>query len=114
MADDRDPDCAMAYWGQAMAMIRPLWPDVPSAEAFAHAVELVEKSMSLGGHSDRENSYLQTTRAYFDGTAALGERERLVRYERAWKSVSDQNPGDLEAMAFYALALRAIADNDDP
>ena len=24
MADDRDPDCAMAYWGQAMSLIHPL------------------------------------------------------------------------------------------
>ena len=34
MADDRDPDCAMAYWGQAMSLIHPLWPDVPSASQF--------------------------------------------------------------------------------
>src|SRR5260221_14388293 len=27
-----DPTCALAYWGRAMAIIHPLWPDAPTAD----------------------------------------------------------------------------------
>jgi len=30
----QDPDCAMAYWGQSMTHIHPLWSDPPSEETF--------------------------------------------------------------------------------
>jgi len=113
MADDRDPDCAMAYWGQAMSLIHPLWPDVPTASQFDRGLKAVARSLELKGHSDRENAYLETTRAYFDGGELLTERQRLTRYEKAWKDLSGAFPDDLEARAFYSLALRAIADVKD-
>jgi len=113
MADDRDPDCALAYWGQAMTLIHPLWPDVPTASQFQHGLTLVEKSLSLGGYSIREAAYLETTRAYFVGGESLSEMQRLAKFERAWKNLSAAHPDDLEARAFYSLALRATADSAD-
>ena len=113
MADDRDPDCALAYWGRAMTLIHPLWPDRPSALQLEQGLGLVEKSLSLGGHSARENAYLETTRAYFEGAEARSEKQRLARFSEAWKSLSDAHPDDFEARAFYSLALRATADISD-
>ena len=113
MADDRDPDCAMAYWGQAMTIIHPLWPDVPSASQLERGLEAVERSFALGGHSDRENAYLETTRAYFEGGEQLTERQRLANFASAWRGMSEAFPTDLEARAFYSLALRATADVQD-
>ena len=26
-----DPTCALAYWGRAMTLLHPLWPDAPTA-----------------------------------------------------------------------------------
>ena len=113
MADDRDPDCAMAYWGQAMSLIHPLWPDVLTAPLFERGQKAVEKSLMLGGHSDRENAYLETTRAYFEGGEQLTKRQRLARFEKAWGELSRAFPDDLEARAFYSLALRSTADMRD-
>ena len=113
MADDRDPDCAMAYWGRAMTLIHPLWNDVPSASQFERGIGLVEKTLLLGGHSDREDAYLETTRAYFDEGESASERERLLKFKNAWKALSEEYPEDLEAQAFYSLALRATADSAD-
>ena len=113
MADDRDPDCAMAYWGQAMSLIHPLWPDVPTAAQFERGLKAVEHSVVLGGHSDRENAYLETTRAYFEGGEQLTKRQRLARFEKAWEELSRAFPEDLEARAFYSLALRSTADMQD-
>ena len=113
MADDRDPDCAMAYWGQAMTLIHPLWNDVPTAPQFERGLKAVEQSLVLNGHSDRENAYLQTTRAYFKGGEQLTERQRLAKFEKAWGELREAFPKDLEARAFYSLALRSTADMQD-
>ena len=113
MADDRDPDCALAYWGRAMTLIHPLWPDVPSQSQFERGLGLVEKSLSVGGHSDREDAYIETTRAYFEAGESVSERERLQQFKDAWKSLSEEYPEDLEARAFYSLALRATANSAD-
>ncbi len=113
MAGDKDPDCAMAYWGQAMTLIRPLWPDAPTPAQLERGSQLVDKSHSLGGGSAREARYLQTTRAYFGDGEASTVPQRLQRFSMAWKSLAESHPDDLEARAFYSLALRAIADNND-
>lgn len=113
MADDRDPDCAMAYWGQAMSLIHPLWPDVPSASQFERGQKAVAQSLMLIAHSDREKAYLETTRAYFEGSALQTEPQRLAKFEKAWRELTDAFPNDLEARAFYSLALRATADVQD-
>ena len=49
MAMNEDPDCALSYWGQAMAIIHPLWPDQPSVTELQRGLSLVEKSLALGG-----------------------------------------------------------------
>ena len=113
MADDRDPDCAMAYWGRAMTLIHPLWSDLPTSLQFEQGLELVDKSLSLGGHSARENAYLETTRVYFEAGESVGEKQRLARFSEAWQKLSDAYPDDLDARAFYSLALRATADISD-
>lgn len=113
MADDRDPNCAMAYWGQAMVLIHPLWPDVPTEETLMRGAQLARKSIELGGQTERENSYLRTTRAYFEGGGDKTEMQRLRNFEEAWRLVSAAYPDDLEARAFYSLAHRATADNSD-
>lgn len=113
MADDRDPDCAMAYWGQAMSFIHPLWPDVPSASQFERGQKAVQQSLLLKGHSDRENAYLETTRAYFEGGEQLTEGQRLAKFKNAWEELRQAFPTDLEARAFYSLALRSTADMQD-
>lgn len=113
MADDRDPDCAMAYWGQAMSLIHPLWVGGPSASQFERGQKAVERSLVLGGRSDRENAYLETTRAYFESGDLLTERERLTKFEGAWEALRDAFPDDLEARAFYSMALISTADIQD-
>lgn len=114
MAMNEDPECALSYWGQAMTIIHPLWPDQPSPSELERGLSLVEKSLSLGGHDAREDAYLQTAAAYFVDGAEMNEKERLKKSELAWDVVSNENPDDLEARAFYALSLIATADNEDP
>jgi len=31
-ATEADPTCTIGYWGQAMTLIHPVWPDAPTDE----------------------------------------------------------------------------------
>ncbi|GAB4516903.1 MAG: hypothetical protein Tsb0010_00890 [Parvularculaceae bacterium] len=113
MARDADPDCALADWGEAMTLIHPLWPDIPSASVLERGMNFVEHAKALSAPTDREALYIQTAAAYFEDGSALSEHERLERFEASWKALADAYPEDLEARAFYSLALRALWTSED-
>ena len=113
MADNADPECALAYWGQAMTIINPLWPNTPTDDQLAQGEQLVEKALAIGGHDERETAYLGTMAAYFIGGAERSEAQRLLRLESAWKSVAADYPDDIDAQAFSLLAALATTDPDD-
>ncbi len=113
MADDRDPDCALAYWGQAMAIINPLWPNVPSAEDFERGQYFVRRSTEVGAKDNRELGYLATTKAYFELGHSAKEQDRLRAFARAWATVAEENSDDSDAIAFSVLARLAVADPSD-
>lgn len=114
MAMNADKECALSYWGQAMAMVHPLWPDRTSEAQLTQGRDLVERAMELGGHDARENAYIDTAKAYFVGGHTIDERERLLKSEAAWKVLSTAYPDDLEARAYYALSMIATSNNEDP
>ncbi|VAX04621.1 hypothetical protein MNBD_ALPHA03-2164, partial [hydrothermal vent metagenome] len=113
MAAEADPNCAIAYWGQSMTIIHPLWPDQPSSSELDRGARLVEKALLIGGNSPRESAYLGTTHAYFQDAVSYSEPQRLQKFEAAWKDLSDAYPDDLEARAFYALIHISTADSSD-
>ncbi len=113
MADNADPDCALAYWGQAMSIINPLWPTTPSDELLQRGNELVAKGMMLENKSERETAYLQTTAAYFENAENRTEKERLASFHAAWEKLANSAPEDSEARMFYSLASLAVADPKD-
>lgn len=113
MAANLEPDCAMAYWGQAMTWVHPLWPDQPSERELRIGRELLDRADAASPRTVREAGYIRAARAYFDAQPGDNETDRLARFNRAWTEVAEQNPGDLEARTLAALALIATASFDD-
>lgn len=109
-AAEADPECAIAYWGQAMTYLHPLWPDVVSAEQHAVAQELLGRGESAGTRNKRDDAYLAALRKYYDGEA--DEKQRLARYLEGWVEARRQLPDDPEARLFLALALTATATDE--
>ena len=109
---EADPACAMAYWGQAMTLIHPLWPDQPTDESLTRGASLLEKAAS-GRLSDWESAFVAATSAYFEEGASKTEAERLIAFSNGWKKAHEAHPGNPEAMAFYALAYMAAAPKGD-
>lgn len=90
-----DPDCAMAYWGMAMANTN----NGERAKGFIK--EAVERK---GGVTDREKRYIEALDAYLN--AGDGDRKKRNQdYTRALEEVALEHPEDVEAKAFLCLQI---------
>jgi hypothetical protein len=101
-----DSTCAMAFWGQAMSLLHPLWTPPSSADARV-AMIAIERGQARA-KTERERDYLGAIRAYYDDYDRTDPTARLLHYALAMDSVRRRSPSDREAAIFYALALIAV------
>src|SRR3989454_10744427 len=101
-----DSTCAMGYWGQAMAILHPLWTAPAPAELGA-GLAAADRGLALA-RTPRERDYLQAIRSYYAEYATVDPTARLVAYSQAMEGVQRKNPRDREAKIFYALSLIAL------
>jgi tetratricopeptide (TPR) repeat protein len=99
-----DPNCAMAYWGQALVLGPNI--NVPmSPDDEPKAYEAAQKAVSLKAKaSPRERAYIDAVAQRYSGKAdvrAAGDRA----YAAAMKEVVRRYPNDLDAATMYAEAL---------
>jgi tetratricopeptide (TPR) repeat protein len=112
---ERDPDCALAYWGAAMTLFQPLWPNRPDAQSLARGWELAQEARRHVRDDGRESMFVATGEAFFDPDGNPDYWVRMERWEAATAALYDAFPDDREARAFHALAELAIASRaDDP
>jgi tetratricopeptide (TPR) repeat protein len=108
-----DASCAMAYWGQAMSIYRPLWVRLTEAD-LTKGRELMEKARTAAAaKSPRERDYIAALSTLYQADEKLGYHERTVAYCDALQKVHQKYPADNEASVFYALALLASAPDED-
>ena len=108
---DRDPACAMAYWGLAMTHWHQLWAP-PSKTQLEAGTAAVAKAKGLGPRNEREREWVAAIGHIFvDGTQSYAERARA--YEQALARIARAHPSDSEAALFHALALQAVAPPSD-
>ena len=111
-AAEADPECALAYWGQAMTYVHPLWPDTVPPKKLEAGNELLERARAASNRSARDDAYIAAIQAYYDG-ADRSERDRLASMLEGWKAAHEADVSDPESRLFYALALLATADGSD-
>jgi len=104
-----DPNCAMAYWGGAMAALgNPFtWP--PAPKALGEGSDAVQKAKAIGAKTQREKDYIAAIEVFYKDADKLDHRTRAVAYEKAMEGIYRRYPKDQEAAVFYALALNATA-----
>jgi tetratricopeptide (TPR) repeat protein len=99
------PDCAMAYWGIAMAArTNPLLGSQP-APAMKRGFDEINKAMAAGAKTQRERDYIAALGAYYAGLEKGDYPARVLAWEKAMEQLAAKYPDDLEAQTFYALAL---------
>ncbi|QDG50044.1 hypothetical protein FIV42_04610 [Persicimonas caeni] len=99
-----DEDCAMAQWGLAMTYYTPLWAK-PYPEDLEAGARAAQKAADLGGETPREKAYIDAVAAFYDDYENRSHEERAKAFEEAWKQAYEQDPQDVEAASFYALAM---------
>jgi len=107
-ASQADPNFMMAYWGEAMAHDHPIWGDAQETEA---AREVIAKIRITPELTLRERAYIDAAKRLY------GEGDRQARdhaYAEGMEKIYREYPHDLEAAAFYALALLGSVEPQDP
>ncbi len=120
---ERDPDCAICYWGEAWAWGSYLNGPMRPPEA-PHAYAAVQKALALAaaGHgSPRERDYIDALSVrYVESFDVAKRREQDEAYAAAMKALSERYPDDLDAATLYGEALflleprRGTRDLNDP
>jgi len=108
----RDPNCAMAYWGQAVSYYHPHWQP-PDASYLKLGREASERALAIGGKTPREKEYITAIADYYRDSERLDSRTRAVNYQKALEHLYTAYPDDREAALFYALQIIANAPPRD-
>ena len=108
-----DSGCAMAYWGEAMTYIHPLWSDPPTDAGFDRGRMLALRAAQLASGNAVDSAFASAAAAYYLAGRSTAERPNLEAFEQAWARVHEQFPDQVEAAAFYALAHLATVDPAD-
>ncbi|WP_052949991.1 hypothetical protein [Dyella japonica] len=109
----KDPHCAMAYWGLAMAHFHPVWSPPLPPETFGPAQRDMRRAVELGAASERETAFIRAGNVLFQAAPGLKANQRTEAYELAMEKVASDHPRDMEAQVFYALALLSNASPAD-
>ncbi len=99
-----EPDFALAYWGEAMTHNHPLWleEDLDAGRAALAKLAETPEARRAKAPTAREQAYLSAVEILFgDGE----KRARDLAYAEAMKALMDADADDLDAAAFYSLAL---------
>jgi len=99
-----DPSFAMAYWGEAMTYTHPVWfqQDAAAARAVLQRLGVTPEERSAKAKTERERDYLRAVDVLY-GFGTKDERD--FKYAEAMRTVHERYPDDVDATAFYAVAL---------
>lgn len=109
---EKDPDCAMAYWGVAMCNWHPLWepPNRTDLEKGSRALAIAHE---LSNKSERESDYLNAIGEFYKDWQKSDYKTRTIAFTKAMEKMYEKYPVDPETAIFYSLALNAAASPED-
>ena len=110
---DKDPSCAMAYWGMALDLLGNSLSSPPSRQNADAAWKILEEARGVPTKTEREAAWLDAVRAYFRNHDSVPVAKRLSDYNAEMKKLATRYPNDTEAQVFYALTLQASATKTD-
>ena len=110
-AQEADPEFALGYWGEAMSHNHPLWREKDHGQALAALKRLAPTAAERRAKAvtEREKMYMDAVEVLYQ-EGAKSEADRV--YAEAMDRLRQAHPGDLEAAAFYALAVLGTRDGN--
>jgi tetratricopeptide (TPR) repeat protein len=105
-----DPQCAMAHWAIAMTEWRPFWDGMPDERRKAGIAE-IDEAITLHPKADREQRYIAALNGYLHAEPSQSDKA-VHAYADAMGALHTAYQDDVEAQAFYGLALASIGQED--
>ena len=107
-----DPELAMAYWGQAMAVGPNLnAPLTPENGRLAH--EAITRALATVGRvTERERALVQALATRYSADPAADRKALDTAYANAMHRVADRFPADPDVQTFYADAVMNVSPWD--
>jgi hypothetical protein len=102
----------MAQWAIAMTEWRPFWDGIPDDRRISGIAE-IDKAMALHPRTDREKRYIAALISFLHADPSRNEKA-VHAYGDAMGALHTIYPDDVEAQAFYGLALAASIGQKDP
>jgi tetratricopeptide (TPR) repeat protein len=99
-----DPQCAMAYWGEAFAGLHFLNGEPSPEEASASAAALA-KARNARKRTAREREWIDALQTFLDDYSPARYVDNANRYSDAMLALSERHPDDLEARVLAAFTL---------
>ena len=104
-----DPSCAIAYWGIALTYWGNPFAGLRAPQAIASGKTAIDKGQTTGSPTPREKGFIDAVAGLFSSADPGTQRARVLAYEKATEAVAAQNPADIEARIFWALAITQTA-----
>ncbi len=99
-----DPQCAMAYWGQALVLGPNINAQMEAADE-PKALALIQKAVALKARATpRERAYIDALATRYTGKAE-DRKKADAAFASAMRSVVERYPGDADARTIYAESL---------
>lgn len=105
---EQDESCALGYWGMAMTLFQPLWPNRPTASDLERGWELIRVGRSHV-EGTMETLFIQAAEAFFDPSGSPDYWTRIGRWADATHVLYEAYPTMLDVMALEGLATLAAA-----
>jgi tetratricopeptide (TPR) repeat protein len=111
-AQAEDPNCAMCYWGEALAFGPNINGAMDSASAAA-AYQAIQKARTLAGRaSPKERAYIDALSKRYSGEVKSAQAPRDTAYARAMEAVTRSYPADDDAHVLHADAQMNVSPWD--
>ena len=109
----KDPGCAIAHWGVALTYWGNPFGGLRSPQVIAQAQAAIAKGQSAGSPTRREKGYIDAVAAMVASDDVTTQRARVLAYEVSMGQIAKDNPDDIEARIFWALAVAQTATPTD-
>jgi len=101
-----DPDCAMAYWGQALALGPNINDPFPDTERTARAFEAAKKADLMASRvSRKERALIKAIQERQRQDPAADRQELNLAYHKAMEPLAKKYAEDADIQTFYAAAI---------
>ena len=100
-----DPDCAICYWGKALALGPNINAPIDSANSVAAFAAVQEAVAREGKASDRERALIRALSVRYAEVPPPDRSALDTAYMRAMEGLTEQYPDDQEIAVLYAESL---------